>query len=395
MQLGFTAAEEKFRKEVAGWLDAQLSGDFQDIRGATSLLAKLERRIEWEKTLGAAGWSCIGWPERFGGRDASLAEQVIFAEEYARARAPNRVGHLGVELAGPTILAFGTEAQKQRFLPPIARGDEFWCQGYSEPNAGSDLAAVRTRAELRPGATGDEWVVNGQKVWTSLAQFSDWIFVLCRTTEGSRGHQGLSYLLVPMRQAGVSVRPIRQMSGESEFNETFFNDARTAAANIVGQPGDGWKVAMGTLAFERGVSTLGQQMNFRNELEQVVAAAKANGTARDPLIRQRIAKAYEGLKIMRYSALRMLTNAESGQLSSAAYTYKIFWSTWRRDLGELAMDVLGPGGEVAAHAPYEWGPLPLMFLASRADTIYGGTNEIQRNIIAERSLGLPKEPRGE
>jgi alkylation response protein AidB-like acyl-CoA dehydrogenase len=393
MKLGFTPAEERFRSEAAAWLAAQLAGAFKDLRGVTSLTGMLERRMEWERALGAARFSCIGWPEEFGGRNATLAEQVIFAEEYARARAPGRIGHMGVELAGPTILAFGTAAQKQRFLPPIARGEEFWCQGYSEPNAGSDLANVRTRAVLTDGPAGPQWVLNGQKIWTSLAQFADWAFVVCRTEEGSRGHRGLSYLLVPMRQSGVTVRPIRQMTGEADFNETFFAEAHTAADNVVGAVGEGWRIAMGTLAFERGVSTLGQQMSFRNELDAIIAAARANGLSADPLIRQRIAHAHIGLKLMRYSALRMLSNAEAGRLSNEGYTYKIFWASWRKKLGELAADVLGPSGEIA-QAPYEWELLPNVFLASRADTIYGGTNQIQRNIIAERALGLPKEPRG-
>jgi alkylation response protein AidB-like acyl-CoA dehydrogenase len=393
MRLGFTPAEERFRSEAASWLEGQLAGPFRDIRGLNTFSGSLERRKAWERALGEARWSCIGWPQEYGGRNATLAEQVIFAEEYARARAPWRVGHLGIELAGPTILAFGSEEQRRRFLPPIARGEEFWCQGYSEPNAGSDLANVRTRAELQAGPQGQEWLVNGQKTWTSLAQFADWTFLLCRTEAGSRGHRGLSYLLVPMRQPGVTVRPIRQMTGEADFNETFFADARTAADNIVGAPGDGWRVAMGTLSFERGVSTLAQQMTFRNELEAIIAAARANGMIADPDIRQRLAQAYSGLKIMRYSALRMLSGAAAGQLSAEGYTYKIFWASWRKRLGVLALDVLGPRGEIAAAPPYEWELLPQVFLGSRADTIYGGTNEIQRNIIAERALGLPREPR--
>jgi alkylation response protein AidB-like acyl-CoA dehydrogenase len=236
-------------------------------------------------------------------------------------------------------------------------------------------------------------VVNGQKTWTSFAQFADWAFVVCRTEEGSRGHRGLSYLLIPMHQPGVTVRPIRQMTGGADFNDTFFVDARTAADNMVGAAGDGWKVAMGTLSFERGVSTLAQQMNFANELRAIVGAAEANGLIQDPEIRQRLAHAYIGLRLMRYSALRMLSSAEAGRLSSEAYTYKIFWASWRKKLGVLALDVLGPRGEIAVDAPYEWDLLPRLFLASRADTIYGGTNQIQRNIIAERALGLPKENR--
>jgi alkylation response protein AidB-like acyl-CoA dehydrogenase len=391
MKLGFTPAEERFRSEAAAWLEGQLRGPFKDLRGEGSMSGRFERRRDWERALGAARFSCIGWPEQFGGRNATLAEQVIFAEEYARAGAPGRLGHMGIELAGPTILTFGTPAQQARFLPPIARGEELWCQGYSEPNAGSDLANVRTRAAL--SESGTEWVLNGQKIWTSFAQFADWAFVVCRTEEGSRAHRGLSYLLVPMHQPGITVRPIRQMTGEAEFNETFFADARTAVDNVVGAVGDGWRVAMGTLAFERGVSTLGQQMSFRSELRAIVEAAKVSGMLADPGIRQRLAHAHIGLKLMRYSALRMLSGAEAGRLSNEAYTYKIFWAAWRKKLGELALDVLGPRGEIAAGSAYEWDTLPHIFLASRADTIYGGTSQIQRNIIAERALGLPREPR--
>ncbi len=386
MKLGFTAAEELFRAQAAAWLRERLAGDFSDVRGIRSYGVMPERRKEWEQELGRARWSCIGWPEEYGGRAATLAEQVIFAEEYARAAAPIRLGHLGVELLGPTLLALGTDALKKRFLPPMARGEEIWCQGYSEPNAGSDLASVRTRAHLVDGPRGPEWSIDGQKIWTSLAQFADWIFLLARTEADSRGARGLSYLLVPLKQPGVTVRPIRQMTGDAEFNETFFADARTPVANIIGAPGEGWKVAMATLAFERGVSSLGSQMLYRNELDQLVARARESGMARDPLIRQRLAAAHIGLKVMRYSALRMLTDSASGQLSDAAYTYKLHWGIWHKKLGELAMDILGPEGEIA-------GGLQNLFLFSRADTIYGGTSQIQRNIIAERALGLPKEPR--
>ena len=391
MKLGFSPAEEAFRADAAAWLNAELSGPFADVRGLTSLTEMPERRRDWEKRLGEAGWSCVGWPKAYGGRDATLAQQVIFAEEYARAGAPPRLNHIGIELAGPTILAFGTDDQKAHFLPKIAKGEEIWCQGYSEPGAGSDLANVRTRAWRE----GDEWVIEGQKVWTSLAQFSDWIFVIVRSEDGSKGPKGLSFLLVPVDQPGVTVRPIHQITGEAEFNETFFDGARTDAANILGAPGDGWKVAMGLLGFERGVSTLAQQMGFRNELDAVIAAARANGEAQNPLIRQRIAKAEIGLRLMRYGALRMLSETQGGKLNLAALTYKIQWATWRRDLGELAMDVLGQAGETIAGGDYAFPALPNLFLYSRADTIYGGTNEIQRNIIAERALGLPREPRGD
>ena len=390
MKLGFSPAEELFRQECADWLNGQMAGEFRDIKGVTKLTGSPERRKEWEQQLAEHRWSCIGWPSQWGGRDATLAQQVIFAEEYARAGVPGRVNHIGIELAGPTILTFGTEEQKQRFLPGIAAGKTIFCQGFSEPNAGSDLASVRTKAWLEDG----EWVVNGQKIWTSLAHISDWIFVVTRTEEGSQGPKGLTFLMMPIDQPGIEIRGIRQINGDAEFNETFFTDARCPADSLIGAVGDGWKIAMGLLAFERGVSTLGQQMGFRNELDEIIAAAKANGAANDPLIRQRLAKAEVGLRLMRYGALRMLSQTDHSKIDGAALTYKIQWASWRRNLGELAMDVLGQGGEISEHADYEWDTLPNLFLFSRADTIYGGTNQIQRNLIAERGLGLPREPRG-
>ena len=390
MKLGFSPAEELFRAECADWLNGQMAGEFRDIKGVTQLTAMPERRKEWEQQLGQHKWSCIGWPTQWGGRNATLAQQVIFAEEYARAGVPGRINHIGIELAGPTILTFGTEEQKQRFLPDIAAGRTIFCQGFSEPNAGSDLASVRTKGRLEDG----QWVVNGQKIWTSLAHISDWIFVVTRTEEGSQGPKGLSFLMMPLDPLGIDVRRIRQINGDAEFNETFFTDARCAADSLIGAVGDGWKIAMGLLAFERGVSTLGQQMGFRNELDEIIAAARANGTAADPLIRQRIAKAEIGLRLMRYGALRMLSKSDHSRIDGAALTYKIQWATWRRALGELAMDVLGQAGEIADGEAYEWDTLPKLYLFSRADTIYGGTNQIQRNLIAERGLGLPREPRG-
>ena len=391
MKLGFSQAEEAFRAEAADWLQGQMAGEFRDIKGITKLTEKPERRKEWEQQLAAHKWSCIGWPEEWGGRNATLAEQVIFAEEYARAGVPGRVNHIGVELAGPTILAFGTPEQKARFLPGIAGGTTIFCQGFSEPNAGSDLAAVRTKGRLE----GGEWVVNGQKIWTSLAHISDWIFVVTRTEEGSKGPKGLTFLMMPIDQPGIEIRGIEQINGDAEFNETFFTDARCPADSLIGSVGGGWQIAMGLLAFERGVSTLGQQMAFRNELDAIIEVARANGSANDPLIRQRIAKAEIGLRLMRYGALRMLSNTDHSRIDGAALTYKIQWATWRRNLGELAMDVLGQAGEVTGNPEYEWNTLPNLFLYSRADTIYGGTNQIQRNLIAERGLGMPREPRGD
>ncbi len=392
MHLRFSDTDEAFRREIAGWLKANLCGEFAALKGRGGPgdeHALFDERLAWEQKLGAAGWTCVGWPKECGGRGLSVSQQVIYFEEYARAGGPGRVGHIGEGLAGPTILAFGTEEQKKRFLPGIVSGKEIWCQGYSEPNAGSDLANVQTRAELQ----GDEWVINGQKIWTSGAQGSDWCFVVCRTDPNSSRHNGLAYLLVPMKQNGVTVRPIDQMTGDSEFSEVFFDNARTAANNIVGKPGEGWKVAMGTLAFERGVSTLGQQMLFQNELDQIIAIAKKNGKAQDPVMRQRIADAWIGLRLQRYNALRTLSAEQTGDVSREAMITKIFWATWHRNLGKLAMDVLGAESEIADGAPYALTGLQRMFLFTRSDTIYAGSNQIQRNIISERALGMPREPR--
>jgi alkylation response protein AidB-like acyl-CoA dehydrogenase len=394
MDTRFSEEDEAFRREVADWLNENLQGEFAVVRGRGGTgdeHALLEERHAWEKKMGADGWTCVGWPVECGGRGLSLTQQVIFYEEYARAQGPGRVGHIGEGLIGPTIIHFGTEEQKKRFLPGIVSGEEIWCQGYSEPNAGSDLANVQTKAELKDG----EWVINGQKVWTSGAAWSHWTFIVCRTDPNAQPkHRGLSYILVPMKQENIEIRPIVQMTGDAEFSEVFFNDARTAAENIVGEVNGGWKVAMGTLEFERGASTLGQQMAFQNELQQIIDAAVENGRAQDPIIRQRIADAWIGLRIQRYNALRILSGAEGGAAPGReAMITKVFWATWHRNLGKLAMDVLGPAGEITGGFPYQLSLLQRMYLFSRSDTIYAGSNEIQRNIIGERALGLPREPR--
>ena len=390
MDIRFSEEDEAFRREIAGWLAENLEGEFAGVRGRGGPgdeHSLIDERKAWERRMGEGGWIGIALPESVGGRDLPLIQQVIFYEEYARAKGPGRMGHIGEGLLAPTLAHFGSEAIQQRFIPDILSGEAIWCQGYSEPAAGSDLANVQTRAEL----DGDEWVINGQKVWTSGAAWSDWCFVLCRTDPEAKPKQaGISYILCPMDQPGVEVRPIRQMTGDAEFSETFFNDARTPADNVVGEVNGGWKVSSGTLVFERGASTVGQQMSFQNELDEIIRVAKENGRAEDPLIRQRIADAWIGLRIQRYNALRMLAAEQPGPESTIT---KIFWATWHRELGKLAMDVLGPAAEIAEGAPYQLSRLQRMALFTRADTIYGGTNQIQRNIISERALGMPREPR--
>jgi alkylation response protein AidB-like acyl-CoA dehydrogenase len=395
MQLSFSPEDEKFRRQVASWLKENLIGEFAKLkfRGGPGdeHMYSAERKV-WEQKLAQGGWVGVGWAKESGGLGCSIEQQVIFNEEYARAGGPGRVGHIGEGLVGPTLLAFGSDEQKEKYLPGILDGSELWCQGYSEPSAGSDLANVKTKAWFNE-ETG-KWLISGQKVWTSLAHESDYCFVLARTDPNSVGHKGLGFFLIKMVQPNIEVRPIQQLTGTSEFNEVFFDEAECDAGDIVGKPGEGWKVAMGLLGFERGVSTLGQQMQFQNELDQIIAIAKNNGSAQDAVIRQRIADAHVGLKTMRYNSMRMLSGGEDGSLQKEALIYKLYWATWHRDLGELAMDVLGQEAEILEAGPYELSRLQSMYLFVRADTIYGGTNEIQRNIIAERGLGMPKEPRG-
>jgi alkylation response protein AidB-like acyl-CoA dehydrogenase len=275
--------EAAFRTEIKDWLNENLKGDFAELggRGGPADEHGWDIRIEWEKLLGKDRWLGLTWPIEYGGRNASFSEQIIFSEEYALANAPARVSFFGEGLFAPTLLAYGTDEQKRRFLPKIQSVEELWCQGYSEPDAGSDLANVKTKGVL----DGDQWVVNGQKVWTTLAHRAQWCFCITRTDPDSQGHQGLSYLLIPMDQPGVEVRPLVQMTGTAEFNEVFFADARTDAGNVLGAVGDGWKVAMATLGFERGTAFLSQQLAFARELEEIIALAQANEVAADPVIR--------------------------------------------------------------------------------------------------------------
>jgi len=378
---------QEFRAEVRDWLAENLAGEFAAIKGLGGPGREdeaFEERRAWNQHLAAAGYTCLGWPEEHGGRGLTVAHRVAFYEEYAIANAPAKVNHFGEELLGPTLIAFGTPEQQQRFLPKILDVTELWCQGYSEPGAGSDLANVATTGEL----DGDQWVINGQKVWTSLAHWADWCFVVTRTEKGSKRHAGLSFLLVPIDQPGVEVRPIVQLTGDSEFNEVFFDDARTEASLVVGEPGDGWRVAMGLLTFERGVSTLGQQIEYARELSGVAELAKSNGAADDPLIRERLARSWAGLRTMRSYALATMDVEQPGQDNVS----KLLWANWHRELGEIAMEVAGPDGLTLTDGDFdEWQRL---YLFSRSDTIYGGSNEIQRNIIAERVLGLPREVKG-
>ncbi|MFD7610405.1 acyl-CoA dehydrogenase family protein [Streptomyces sp. NPDC059828] len=394
MDFAFGADDEAFRDEARLWLADHLTGPYRAAGGGPGREHEdMAARLAWERELGRHGWIGLGWETAdHGNRRATLTQQVVWAEEYARARAPGRLGHIGENLLAPTLIAYGDKEQQARYLPGIARGEALWCQGYSEPGAGSDLASVRTTAVR----DGDGHRVSGQKIWTSLAKDAHWCFVLARTEPGSARHHGLSFLLVPMDQPGrVDVRPIRQMSGTSEFNEVFFDGA--LAVDVVGGEGNGWQVAMGLLALERGVSTLVQQIGFEEELRRVIALAVDSGSVdgqdEDPVLRERLVRQWAELRTMRWNALRTLGTRDDPGAPSVA---KLLWGGWHQRLGELAVRVRGAA---SASGPGAWTPAyeldeqQRLFLFTRADTIYGGSDEIQRNIIAERVLGLPRELR--
>ena len=360
---------------------------------------------EWNKKLFAGGWICAGWPTEYGGKGLTLLEQVVVNEEFGRVGAPLRGDFFGDTLVGPTLLQWGSEEQKAKFIPGILRGEIAWCQGFSEPDAGSDLAGLKTRAVL----DGDEWVINGQKVWTTQAHRADYIFLLARTDPDLPKHAGISYLLVPMQQPGVEVRPIEQMDGSAEFNEVFFTDVRCPKENVVGGVNNGWKVAMTTLGFERGTSATTSYLRFLKEFNDILRLAQASGADRDPLIRQRLARSWSKIKIMEINGFRTLTDALNGTHATAALSAcnKMFWSEAHQETLLLAMDILGMRGQTLlgtvddagfagarkAHVQYPVDTLQALFFFSRSETIWGGSAEIQRNIVGERVLGLPKEPK--
>jgi alkylation response protein AidB-like acyl-CoA dehydrogenase len=407
MDLTYPPDAESFRAEIRTWLEANLPDGWGE-PGFEMTPDERERfNTEWTEKLFEGGWICATWPTEYGGKGLTTMQGVVLAEEFARAGAPLRADFFGDTLVGPTILQWGTEEQKKQFLPGIMKGTIAWCQGFSEPDAGSDLAGLKTRAEL----DGDEWVVNGQKVWTTQAQFADYCFVLARTDANAPKHAGISYLLVPMKQPGITVRPIEQVDGSAEFNEVFFDNARCPKDNVVGGVNNGWKVAMTTLGFERGMSATTSHRRFQKELDQIVEIARKNGKASDPLTRQRLAAAWSRVKIMEVNGYRALSDVLHGTKQAAALgpLNKMIWSEYHQRAMELAMDVLGmdgqllTGSEDEAFVPgvgrrrgrpgYAVSPLQASFFFSRSETIWGGTSQIQRNIVGERVLGLPKEPK--
>lgn len=388
MDFDESPAAARFRAEVRTWMADHLVGDYARLGTSAEMGAEdWSVRVAWEQELGRAGWLGLTWPRTFGGREVSVAEELVFAQEYTAANGPQRAGFFGESLLGPTLITFGTPDQQARFLPPILRGEEYWCQGFSEPGAGSDLAGVRTSAVL----DGDTWRIDGQKVWTSQAQFAQWIFVLCRTETDEIAHRALSYLLVPIDQPGVEVRPLVEMTGNDHFCEVFFDGAVTAADLVVGGRGNGWKTAMGTLGFERGTAFMAQQMRFAQEFDRLRRYAHGRGVLGDEVIRQKFAELYAELEIMRWSGLRNVTRFIRGEQPGPEGSIgKLFWSRWHQRLGLLATEIMGADALHHHAAESDEHGFLHTFMFSRSHTIYAGSSEIQRNIIGERVLGLPR-----
>jgi alkylation response protein AidB-like acyl-CoA dehydrogenase len=399
MDLNFSAEDRAFRDETRRWL-----GDNVPRRE----LSTLDERRAWHRRLYDAGYVGMGWPREHGGRGASPMQQAIVADEMARANAPAPINGLGIGFIGPTIIIHGTDAQRQRYLKTILTAEEIWCQLYSEPNSGSDLASLRTRAD----DAGDHFRVNGQKIWTSGGHISDWGLLLARTDPSAAKHKGISCFLLNMRQPGVEVRPLKQITGSAEFNEVFMTNARVEQADLIGQLGQGWAIAQTTLAYERGGNSLARVTRYASAFERLVAAAKklrrgGRPLLEDPVVRAKLGKIYTELEVQRYAALRALSALTKGDSPGAAASItKLSYSEFEKRYYEVALEVLGPYGQVTDGGLEEstldvdsssgvrssWA---YAFLWSRAGTIYSGSSEIQKNVIGERVLGLPKEVRAD
>ncbi len=408
MELGYAPEDELFRSEIRTWLLENLPKGWFEPGFEMSSDERKKFNETWPTTLFEGGWICATWPKEYGGKGLSTMQGVVLAEEFAQAKAPMRGDFFGDTLVGPTLLQWGTEEQKKEFLPQILNGSMRWCQGFSEPNSGSDLASLKTTAVL----DGDEWVINGQKVWTTQGHHADYCFLLTRTDPDAAKHKGISYLLVPMRQPGVEVRGIMQPDGTAEFCEVFFDNARCPKDNVVGGVNNGWVVTNSTLAFERGMSATTGYRRFEAEYDAMCSAARANGSINDPQIRQRLMTFYTKIQILRINGLRSLsaTLAKSKDPGIAALgaTNKMFWSEMHQRAMELALDIGGANSMLIDYQPsdgnwpgtsrdkrrdgYPVSGMMSSFFFSRSETIWGGTSQIQRNIVGERVLGLPKEP---
>lgn len=405
MDIRYSPEAETYRAKIRSFLEEHLPSDWKGI-GALHEDEREGFSENWKRTLHENGLLAVNWPKAYGGSELTFLERVILGEETARAGVIiEDVGlNVAMGLLGSTLLGLGTEAQKQHFLPKILTGEHRWCQGFSEPNNGSDLAGLGTQAVL----DGDEWVINGQKIWTSEAHKANWIFVLARTNPEAAKHKGITFFLVPMEQPGIEVREVTNLNGSHDFNEVFFTDARTPKENIVGQVHNGWAVTSHLLGFERGSNMTTQAMLYQQELDRLFEAARLLGRADDPLIRQRLARAYTSLHLMRYVGLRTLTAVLRGkETGPEGSIFKLMWSQHHQEVTELAVDIIGaesmtPTGRIPASffvdlpgSPYSALSWVWTFLSAQSDTIRGGTSDIQRDIIGNRVLGLPREPRAD
>lgn len=389
MDLNLTVSEQSFRDELRDWLEINVPKDWQKTASDKTLEQRFDLLRSWQKKLYDGGWAGVSWPKEYGGRGATLMQQALFWEEMARASAPPLANVLGVGLVGPTLIAFGTAAQKERFLSKILSAEEIWCQGFSEPNAGSDLAAVSAEAIL----DDDHYIVNGQKVWNSYGWAADWCELVVRTDKNVPKHKGLTVLLVDMKSPGVEVRPLKQITGESEFCELFFRDVRVPTANVVGQVNQGWDVAMGTLMHERGTFGAGLQVMYQRNFRRLVQLAKERGRSQDPVIRHRLAQLHAEIEIMRLNQMRAFSRLTStGVPGPEGSIQKIFWSELNQRLQQVAQEILGPFGllEKGSSWAVDDGAWSYGYLRARGNTIEAGTSEIQRNIIGHFVLGLPK-----
>ena len=408
MDMSYPAEAESFRSEIRSWLEDNLPAGWFDPDFEMSAEERRAFNEQWPAKLYAGGWICATWPEEYGGKGLTTMQGVVLSEEFARAKAPLRADFFGDTLVGPTILQWGTEEQKKTFLPQILRGEVRWCQGFSEPNSGSDLASLKTTAVL----DGDEWVINGQKVWTTGGHHADYCFLLTRTDADAPKHKGISYLLVPMRQPGIEVRGIVQPDGTAEFCEVFFDNARCPKDNVVGGVNEGWKVANSTLAFERGMSATTSYRRFEDEYKLMLVEAERRGLLCDLHIRQRLMRYYTKIQLLRINGLRSLTSTlnktKDPGVAALGATNKMFWGEMHREAMELCLDIYGaesmlintgpasgswPGtGRDKRREGYPVSAMMSAFFFSRSETIWGGTSQIQRNIVGERVLGLPKDP---
>ena len=391
MDFAFSADDERFRRELRAWLAANVPARGERVpHDDVSLADEVAFLRAWQRTLHAAGYVGLLWPRAYGGRGARPTQQAILNQELARARAPQLINRVGINNAGPTLIAHGTEAQKRRLLPPILSGDELWCQLFSEPGAGSDLAALRTRAEAR----GDVFLVTGQKVWTSYAQWAKWGILLARTDPAAPKHAGITYFVLDMEAPGITVRPLRQITGSTEFSEVFLEEVPVDRAHVVGEVNGGWEIAMTTLAHERGTGfAFKEQVLQKIAVEELIRLARARGAARDPVARQEIARGWIDVEIMNLMNCRTLTRLERGEEPGPESSLvKLFWASLTQRLHALALALEGPYGQLVAGSPraIDDGRWQQAFLWSRVGAIAGGTSEVQANIVAQRLLGLPR-----